>query len=318
MKRFLCLVVAMALLICSGAFAVAEAPAEKLKIGLLMPTMTHGWVSGITYYAKKQADQLASDGKIEYKLSVSSNAEEMTAQIDEMVLWGAKALIIAPQWRGMEVPVQNAINQGINVIAFDMDIAADGIYKVTGDNKSMGVEGAKYIVDKIGKEGTVVALPVPTSGSVNDLRMEGFRETMAQIAPNMKILEYSVESFAKEDGLKVMADVLTKNPKIDAVFSLDDETSMGAIQAMHEAGRKDIKLITGGGGCQEYFKVIKETTDMNACSLLYSPKMVENCFDVALALHNGEKPADSVIVIPTKVVDAQNVDEYIDPNNTVY
>ena len=320
MKRFLCIIVAAVLMICSASIALAEAPVEKqpLKIGLLMPAMTHGWVSGITYYAKKKADKLAAEGKIEYKLSVSSNAEEMTSQIDEMILWGAKALIVAPQWKGMEVPIQNAINQGIIVIAFDMDIDADGIYKVTGDNKSMGVEGAKYLVDKIGKEGTVVALPVPTAGSVNDLRMQGFHETMTQIAPNMKILEYSVESFAKEDGLKVMADVLTKNPKIDAVFSLDDETSMGALQAMQEAGRNDIKLITGGGGCQEYFRIIKDTKNMIACTTLYSPKMVEECFEIALKLHSGEKLDNHVIVIPTKVVDAGNADEYIDPNNSVY
>ena len=48
----------------------------------------------------------------------------------------------------------------------------------------MGVASANYIVEKIGTTGTVVALPVPASGSVSELRMKGFTDTMAEIAPD--------------------------------------------------------------------------------------------------------------------------------------
>ena len=241
----------------------------------------------------------------------------MTTQIDEAMLWGAQALVIAPQWTGMEVAAQAAIDAGITVVAFDMDIPAEGIYKVTGDNESMGVAGAKYIVEKIGTEGTVVALPVPSSGSVSELRMKGFTETMAEIAPNVKIIEYAT-AFTREDGLKDMADILTANAKIDAVFSLDDETSIGALQAIDDAGRTEIKAITGGGGCQEYFGIIKEKADqIGACSALYSPLMIKDCMDVAIAVVGGET-VDAVKVIPSQIVSAENVDEYLDPANTVY
>ena len=199
---------------------------------------------------------------------------------------------------------------------FDIDIAAEGVYKVTGDNEGMGVEGAKYIVDKIGTEGIVVALTVPTAGSVNELRMKGFTETMKEIAPNVQIIEYA-SAFTREDGLKDMADILIANPKIDAVFSLDDETSIGALQAIADAGRTDIKAITGGGGCQEYFQIIADSKDINACSALYSPLMVKDAVDAALALLKGET-VDAVKVIPTTIVDRTNVDQYLDPNNTVY
>ena len=75
-----------------------------------------------------------------------------------------------------------------------------------------------------------------------------------------------------------MADILTANPQIDAVYSLDDETSIGALQAIEDAGRTDIKAITGGGGCQEYFNIIKEKADeIHACSALYSPLMIKDC-----------------------------------------
>ena len=84
-----------------------------------------------------------------------------------------------------------------------------------------------------------------------------------------------------------------------------------------DAGRTDIKVITGGGGCQEYFKIIKEHEDINICSALYSPLMVRQAVDMAVSVLKGET-VDPVLVIPTTIVDRSNVDEYLDPNNTVY
>ena len=310
MKKFLAIVLTLAL--CLGLCSLASA--ETYKIGILAPAVTHGWVAGVAYQAEQRCKELADT--VEYKLYTSNNAEEMTTQLDDLKTWGAQAIVAFPQWEGMEVPIQAAIDEGIYVVNFDIDIAANGVYKVTGDNEGMGIEGAKYIVDKIGTEGTVVALTVPTSGSVNELRMKGFTETMAEIAPNVKIIEYATE-FSREAGLKDMADILTANPQIDAVYSLDDETSIGALQAIEDAGRTDIKVITGGGGCQEYFNLIASTENINVCSALYSPLMVKDAVDEAVALLKGET-VEPVKVIPTTIVDRSNVDQYLDPENTVY
>ncbi len=315
MKKIIALV--MALSLCLGMVATTAVAEDKLpKIAFLGPVVTHGWVSGVTYFADQYLTELAAEGKLEFKVYTSTNAEEMTAQMDEAILWGCDAMILAPQWTGMEIPVQAAVEQGIVVVNFDIDIAVDGVYKITGDNYGMGVESAKYIVERVGTEGVVVALPVPTSGSVSELRMAGFNDTIAQIAPNLTVIEYATK-FTRDAGLADMADILVANGHIDAVFSLDDETSIGALQAIADAGRTDIKAITGGGGCQDYFNVIASTDTLDACSALYSPLMVKDCVDVALAVLNGET-VEPVKVIPTTIVDKTNLDQYLDPNNTVY
>ena len=315
MKKIIALV--MALSLCLGMVATTAVAEDKLpKIAFLGPVVTHCWVSGVTYFADQYLTELAAEGKLEFKVYTRTNAEEMTAQMDEAILWGCDAMILAPQWTGMEIPVQAAVEQGIVVVNFDIDIAVDGVYKITGDNYGMGVESAKYIVERVGTEGVVVALPVPTSGSVSELRMAGFNDTIAQIAPNLTVIEYATK-FTRDAGLADMADILVANGHIDAVFSLDDETSIGALQAIADAGRTDIKAITGGGGCQDYFNVIASTDTLDACSALYSPLMVKDCVDVALAVLNGET-VEPVKVIPTTIVDKTNLDQYLDPNNTVY
>jgi ribose transport system substrate-binding protein len=288
----------------------AETPTEKekFKIGILAPAVTHGWVAAVAYHAENRAKELSD--KVEYQIQTSTNAEEMTAQLDDLLTWGAEAIVAFPQWEGMEVPIQAAIDKGVTVVNFDIAIDAKGVYRVSGDNEDMGIQGANYIVEKVGKTGTVVMLEVPTSGSVSELRKKGFVDTMAKIAPDMVIKTYATK-FTREDGLKDFADILTSNAKIDAVYSMDDETSIGVLQAIKEAGRTDIKVVTGGGGMQEYFKMMPDNKDIWIQSALYSPAMVKDAVNMALDILEGKK-VDEVVIIPTTIVDRDNAKDYLD------
>lgn len=285
-----------------------ETPKDKYKIGILAPAVTHGWVAAVAYNAEVRSKELSD--KIEYQIQTSTNAEEMTAQLDDLMTWGAQAIVAFPQWEGMEVPIQKALKAGIKVVNFDIAINADGVYRVSGDNEDMGIQGANYIADKIGKTGNVIILEVPTSGSVSELRKKGFVDTIDKIAPEMKLITYATK-FTREDGLKDFADILTKNPKIDAVYSMDDETSIGVLQAIKEAGRTDIKVVTGGGGMQEYFSMMPENKDIWIQSALYSPAMVKDAVDMAVDLLDG-KTVDKVKIIPTTIVDRDNYTKFSD------
>jgi len=286
----------------------SKTDSKKYKIGILAPAVTHGWVAAVAYNAEARAKELSD--KVEYKIYTSNNAEEMTSQLDDLKTWGAKAIVAFPQWEGMEVPIKQALSEGIKIVNFDIKINADGVYRVAGDNKDMGVQGAKYIVDKIGKQGTVVMLEVPSAGSVSDLRKQGFVDKMKEIAPDVKIISYATK-FTREDGLKDFTDIMTKNSKIDAVYSMDDETSIGVLQAIKEAGRTDIKVVTGGGGMQEYFKMMPENNDIFIESALYSPAMVKDAIDVALKLLKGDDVKKETI-IPTTIVDKTNYKNFLD------
>ena len=300
----------------SNADAADNTGGEVYKIGVLAPEVTHGWSAGVAYYAEKRCKELAGEGKIEYQVSVSGDAAEMTTQLDELKTWGADAIVAFPQWEGMEVPIQQAIDEGITVVNFDIAIEAEGVYRVSGDNYDMGFQSAQYIVDKIGTEGNVVILDVPTSGSVAELRKQGFVENLSKIAPNMKTVEYATQ-FTREAGLADMADILTANAQIDAVFSMDDETSIGALQAIRDAGRTDIKVITGGGGAQEYFNMMlaSDNQDIWLQSATYSPDMVEDAVDMAMDILGGNAPSDPVKIIPTTVVDRENASEFLDESS---
>lgn len=314
MKKILAVVVALILALgCLGMTAVAE---EKPLIGILAPATTHGWVGGVAYFAQQAADEL----DLNYKLLTSSDADEMSSQIEQLIQLGAKAIVVWPQFTGVETAAEMALEQGIIIYNFDMKINvdekyADNMYFLSGDNYGMGVAGAKYIVDKIGTEGTVLVMDVPTSGSVAELRKAGFTDTIAEIAPDIELITIATE-FKREAGLNDMTAALTANEKIDAVFSMDDETSMGALQAIVEANRTDVKAITGGGGCQAYFNLMNEEQYQNiwVCSATYLPNMIINCVENAAAILNGET-VEHEIVLESSIVDRENVQDFLNADS---
>lgn len=309
--------IALALVMVFGLVACGNKTDEKtVKVGIAAPDVTHGWVAGVAYYAEKYC----KDNNLEYVMTVSSDAAEMTSNLQDLVAAGCTVIVSWPQWTGMETALQEVIDQGIPVVNFDVDVACTGIYKVTGDNYDMGYRCAEYITGVVGGAAKIAVMDVPSSGSVCELRKGGFYAYLEENNyDTSNIFEVTLDSFSRDDGLNTMADVLEQHPEIDAVFSMDDETSMGCIQAITEAGRTDIKAITGGGGCQEYFRMIGDETyaSLGLATALYSPSMVEDAIKTAITLLEGGE-AESIVVIPTTIVKSDNVNNYLDANNTVY
>ena len=307
---------ALSLASCNKAPKTDDGKSSDVKIGIAAPDVTHGWVAGVAYYAEKYC----KDNGLTYKITTSSDAAEMTANLADLETWGADVVVAWPQWTGMETAIGELVEKNIPVVNFDVDIAVDGVYKVTGDNYGMGYQSAKYIVETVGEAANIAVMDIPSSGSICVQRKQGFYAYLDEIGYDQSnIFEVSVASFTRDDGLKSMTDVLESHDAIDAVFSMDGETSIGCVQAITEAGRTDIKAITGGGGMQEYFRMINDEqyAGLGLASALYSPSMVEDAIKAAIKLYNGEQ-CEETIIIPTTIVTKDNVADYLDPENTVY
>ena len=315
MKKLLALVLALVLM--ASMVSIASAEEKKPFIGILAPATTHGWVGGVAYFAQQAADSL----DIDYRFLTSSDAEEMSSQIEELITLGVDAIVVWPQFTGVETAAEKALASGILISNFDMIISvdeqyADGMYLLTGDNYGMGYEGARYIDEKLEGKGKVLVLSKPSAGNVNDDRCAGFYDYLNEFAPDIEVLGEVAIEFNRANDFAVMADALTAYDEIDAVFSLDDETSIGALQAIKEAGRTDVKAITGGVGMQEYYQLMlsDDYADIWAASMTYAPDMIVNCIENAVTVLNGGE-VEHEIVLPTTVIDRDNAADYLDANS---
>jgi ribose transport system substrate-binding protein len=105
--------------------------------------------------------------------------------------------------------------------------------------------------------------------------------------------------------------MLPAYPKIDAIYSQDDESAVGALTAIKNANRKDIQFITGFGGSKSaYAKMVAKDPQYGA-SMSYLPTMGGRALAMAKQMLQGKK-FPKINIEPTIVVTADNVSKYLD------
>ena len=69
-------VLAVAASVCASAWA-----AEKIKVGISIPTADHGWTGGVVWYAKKAVEELDAQGVTTFCLSLDPGADSYVSEI---------------------------------------------------------------------------------------------------------------------------------------------------------------------------------------------------------------------------------------------
>lgn len=331
----LCLVLALGLVACGSPQPAAseepatsksadesQAPADESPaaaddqplVGISVPTAPTGWVAAVQWAAQTTADRLG----LNYRLVSADSENDQANQIDELIQLGCEIIVLFPHNDTLEASAQKIMDAGITLINFDRTLGElQPDYYVAGDNYQMGVLGAEYIGEKLEGKGDVVIVNIPAYGEIFNVRVQGFKDTIAEKYPDIKVLdEYGAENGAPETGLKIMTDILTAHPDgIDAIYSTDDELSIGLIQAIVENNRMgEVKAITGGGGAQAYFKIMDEYPDMAISSQTYDPYMMSTCVEIAAGLIKGES-FEAKTIIPAQSLDVNSYQKWLDENN---
>lgn len=279
-------------------------------IAIITPEAEHGWIAGVTYYAEQKCKELG----LSYKTYQSANVNEQANDIEDAIAAGSSAIVMFPHNDEVSVAAQEIIDADIPLVVFDRKLDVDYDAYIAGDNSEMGKASAEYIGKALNGEGIVAVENVPSTGSVSTERVNGFKKVMSEKFPNVKLIDFTADGFAQEQGLTAATDLLTSNSKLDAIYSIDDESSLGFIKALEEAGRSDVKIVSGGGGAQSYFNIIKGAPNMDLFTATYSPMMMGDAVELAAKIIKGEK-VDKDNIIPTTIINKDNVGDYLDQSS---
>lgn len=282
------------------------------EIVVVTPAAEHGWLAGVIYFAEEAGRELGFDN---FRILTSANVADQAAQLDDLIAQGVGAIVFQPHNAELELAAERVVEAGIPLIVFNRYVNVDYDAYVAGSNFQMGAESAHKIGEGLNGEGLVVTVANPNAGSTNTYRHEGFASVMEEYFPNIEIFEMTVENFTQEAALSSMADVLVANPHIDAIFSIDDESSLGILQAIREAGRTEIQFMSGGGGAQTYFHEIYAEEGITLFSATYSPRMMGDAIRVAHRILTGETSIaeldeNNQWIIPPTIITRDNVSNY--------
>jgi len=294
------------------ALVMSSAPssAKELKsIGVSLGSLGNPFFVALSKGAEFEAKKTNPNVKItavgfEYDLG------KQVTQIDNFIAAGVDMILLNPgDPKAIGPAIKKAQAAGILVVA--VDTAAEGAdATVTTNNVQAGEISCQYIVDKLGGKGDVIIENGPQVSAVID-RVNGCKSVFAK-APGIKVLSSDQDAKgSREGGLTVTQGYLTRFPKIDAIFAINDPQAIGTDLAARQQQRTGI-IITAVDGAPDIESALKDPASQQIqASASQDPFfMARRAVQIGVGLLNGQKPASTVELLPSKLITRDNVGEY--------
>jgi len=200
--------------------------------------------------AMKAAIEAAGDTYI--SADAQSSAAKQLTDVESLISQGADALIILAQDASAIGPaVQNALAEGIPVIAYDRLIENPDAFYLTFDNKEVGRMQAREVY-KVKPEGNYAFIKGSAADPNADFLFEGQMEVLKEAIDSGKIKnvgEAYTDGWLPANAQRNMEQILTQNNnEVDAVVASNDGTAGGAIAALEAQGLAGSVPVSGQDG----------------------------------------------------------------------
>ncbi len=315
MKRSVLVLIAALVLLpfafASGTKEGAAAAGKKFKVAISLPPANNAWqaklLDSVNAEIAKDAD------KFDFTVKNAVDDADQLNTLQTFKAGGYDMIMVLPGNGTLMTPItQEIYKQGTKLFIIDRAVEGDQ-YTVFygGDNAQCGKGAAKYLGDRLKGQGQIAVLRSYVGTPIDLQRYNGFMEVMKKDYPNIKILVEGDGEFNQQAGLKAMSNILPAYPHIDAVYTQDDETAVGAITAIKNANRTDIQFITGTGGGKTAYKLMSDKDPLYGCSSSYFPSLGGRAVQLAKKILMGAK-FEKINIEPSITVTSNNVSKYMD------
>ncbi|MES2898216.1 MAG: substrate-binding domain-containing protein [Pseudomonadota bacterium] len=298
--------------------AVSAQAAEKVVLGVAIPTATHGFTGGIVWWANQAKKELeAANPTLKVIIKTAASTPDQANQLQDMLVVNKiNALVIFPlESASLTQPVMQLKNKGVYVTVVDRGLtnpAAQNAY-VAGDNSAFGRLPAEYLGKKLGGKGNIVVLRGMPSTLDNE-RVQAFTDGL-KATPGIKVLDTKYGNWNRDDAFKVMQDYLTRFKQIDAVWAADDDMAIGVLKAIEQAKRTDIKEVFGGAGAKTAVKKIIDGDKLVQANVSYSPKFIYEAIKMTATARLNGTALPAKTIIPSVLITRENASKFYFPDS---
>jgi ribose transport system substrate-binding protein len=304
MKKILIIVVAL-MMVASLSVACGEKESEEVfKVAVSLPPANNAWQAKLLEFVN---EEIAKDTSGQFEFTVK-NAVDDADQLNMLTQFkdaGYDLIVILPGNGTLLTSICEQIyDAGIKTVILDRGIESTKYTcLLMGDNYGAGVNAANYIGEALGGEGDIAILRSYVGIPIDLERYTGFVDTLTENYPDMQIIAEGDGEFNREAGLAAMTDILP-------AYTQDDEAALGAYNAIKNANRDDIKIITGFGGTADAYDLIAAGDPVYKASMSYFPSMGADGIQVAKKILLGES-FEKDNILPTYVVTTENVADFV-------
>lgn len=298
-----------------GAQVSSDVKAKKeYKIGYISKNTTNPYMVAQAEGVKKAGADMGFEA-VTQAPSTADSVEEQVKIMEDMIQQKMDVIIVhCADSNGIMPGVRKAQEAGIIVLTIGTPASEDTFLRTGVDYKETGSTIAKEMAEELGGKGNIIILEGPPGAANAIERLEGIKEAFAEY-PDIKIVASQTANFKRTEGMSVTENLIQKHTDIQGVIGCNDESALGAVQALKAADMTDV-LVAGFDGSVDATNAV-ESGDMFATYNTdpYGSGYIACAYAVNY-LNDGTEPEGKFIPFPTAANDplitADTVADYKD------
>lgn len=284
----------------------AEDAEEEWLVGFSCPDLEQPFYKALKESVKAALEEQGDEILVQ---SAGEDAQQQNAQIEEMIasgidalfLWPADPEEITPALEALDEADVPVINLGTMVADTDLTEAYIGL-----DNRNAGEVCAEDLIERKPDGGTLVIIESPDQISFNE-RITGFEERLVNSG-----FEVVTRISGSGDAVGVkdqMLQVLSETRDLDAVMCASDRMAVQVLEALAEAGRRDVLVYSVGGSPEVKGEMAEGGSPMTGIGALSPINMGKAAVSTAAAVLDGED-FEKEVYVETFFINRDNLNIY--------
>jgi len=234
--------------------------------------------------------------------SSDSRPDKEISLIDTYIARGVDAIVISPISATASIPaLERAHEAGVAIVTYNSNLDADFPASYLNSNQrdlglSTGGMAADYIAGEMGGSAVVGTLGFQALlPEISADRVDSFIETIS--AENDISGVGQQDAWLAEDAVRVAGDMITANPEMNVIYAANEGGTVGAVQAVRNAGKQEeIKVFGVDGTLQLIDFLLDEDNVLQAVTAQQPFVMGSMAVEAALAAADGSEVTPVVIV----------------------
>jgi ribose transport system substrate-binding protein len=290
---------------CGSSAPASTGPKQIKTIGLTVQAISNPFFVAIQHGAEAEAKKIGATVIME---DANHDIGKQSDEIDDFIQKQVDLILLnAVDSAGIAPAVKRAVAAGIPVVA--VDVGADGgvAATVASDNVAAGRLACQYMSDRLKGQGKIAIVDGPPVTAVID-RVKGCKEVLTK-NPGLQVVATQVGTGDRDKGLELGTNILTANPRLDAIFAINDPTALGVELAAQQAKRSNLFIIAVDGS-PDAVTALKQK-GLFAATAAQSPyDIARTGVQIGEKVVAGEKLTLTNVKVPVSLVTQDNVNNY--------
>jgi len=297
--------------------AAPEEGDKQIKIGMATFMMAQEWYQNIVAGGQVKADELGVELIV---ADANNDSAKQVEMIENLISQNVDAIIISPvDAKALVGVVKKAQDAGIKVIC-ESNMVEGADTRVGVSDRESGIICGEWYAEYAKANNIDPKILILGYQSLENCqnRSEGFKEGMDNAGLEYEVV-IEVDGGFREESMNAATDAFTAHPDINTVFGINDDSTLGAMSAIKQAGLEDKGITTILYGLEGVAGrgALKNDELATAGLSTFAEYVGNTCIKAAMDAIAGEELPEEYIS-PSVVLDKTNFDEYFTENGDTF